>query len=468
MTTGLVLIAAILVLGGVIATVGDRIGMKVGKSRLSLFKLRPRQTATLITVMTGIVISASTFGILFAIDDQLRTGVFELGDIQQDLSSARSQLEQARNEKDQIVTERDTALKEQDVAEKRLARINQSLKQAIAQQERTEQQAARLRQDIEQLTANREREIAKRDREIAARNSEIQQLQANRQQELAQRDREIAARNAMIAQRTQEIEEREMQLRDLENQRSLLVQEVLNLGREFQGLRQGNVALLRNQPLAAGVARIVEPGAATEAVDQLLREANRVALLRIRPGTNNVNQQVIQIPNDQVEQLVNQIRDGKDYVLRIISAGNYVVGEPCVLAGTACVRVYAVAAPNQIVFREGEVVAATTADSSRMNPERLAERINFLIAAAQFRVQQAGILADSMQVADGTSETVGKFFERLQQYKAPVDLQAVTIANTYTAGPVRLELIASQNGQVIFSTLSPAETGAQTGQSPQL
>ncbi|XGB38754.1 MAG: DUF3084 domain-containing protein [Cyanobacteria bacterium LVE1205-1] len=41
MSTGYVLVFAILVLGGVIATVGDRLGTRVGKARLSLFNLRP-------------------------------------------------------------------------------------------------------------------------------------------------------------------------------------------------------------------------------------------------------------------------------------------------------------------------------------------------------------------------------------------------------------------------------------------
>ncbi|NJM85416.1 MAG: DUF3084 domain-containing protein, partial [Leptolyngbyaceae cyanobacterium RM2_2_21] len=35
MTTGYILILAVLILGGVIATVGDRIGMRVGKARLT-------------------------------------------------------------------------------------------------------------------------------------------------------------------------------------------------------------------------------------------------------------------------------------------------------------------------------------------------------------------------------------------------------------------------------------------------
>jgi uncharacterized protein (DUF3084 family) len=63
---GVLLILAIIFLGGAIATVGDRIGTRVGKARLSLFNLRPRTTAILVTILTGSIISASTLGIIFA------------------------------------------------------------------------------------------------------------------------------------------------------------------------------------------------------------------------------------------------------------------------------------------------------------------------------------------------------------------------------------------------------------------
>ena len=66
MSSGYILIVAILILGGVIAASGDRIGTRVGKARLSLFKLRPKQTATLVTIVTGSLIAALTLGILIA------------------------------------------------------------------------------------------------------------------------------------------------------------------------------------------------------------------------------------------------------------------------------------------------------------------------------------------------------------------------------------------------------------------
>lgn len=475
MTTGIVLIAAILVLGGVIATVGDRLGMRVGKARLSLFGLRPRQTATLITVMTGIIVSASTFGILFAVDDQLRKGVFELDEIQDELVEAQEELSQAESKTRQTQTDlRQTqtdlrrSVAQQRAAQRRLQRINQSLRRAVVQQEQTEGQLGTTQQQLSRVQTNYQQAqflLRNISQQAGGLRREVQQLQADRQQQIAQRDREIALRDTEIVereqaiqQRNQAIAEREAQLEELERQRSQLLQEIQNREQELSVLRRGNVAVLRNQTLADGVVRVVSPNAAPQALDQLLREANQTALRQIRPGANSGNYQVIQIPVAQVTEVIEQIRDGEDYVIRILSAGNYVVGEPCVLAGEACVQVYALAALNQIVFEEAEVVASTTVNPSVVEDSALAERINLLIVGSQFRARQAGITEDRIQVADGRAETVIAFFDQLRQSEQSLDVQVVSAEIAYTAGPVRFELIAVQEGQPLFSTYPEEET----------
>lgn len=126
-TASVVLILAVLVLGGLIATVGDRIGTRVGKARLSLFKLRPRRTATLVTILTGTIISASTFGILFAASEQLRTGVFELEKIERRLRKSRDELKKTRDDKKQVEAELTQAQADQAAATKKLAETNQQL-----------------------------------------------------------------------------------------------------------------------------------------------------------------------------------------------------------------------------------------------------------------------------------------------------------------------------------------------------
>lgn len=99
MTSAYILIIAILVLGGLIAALGDRIGTKVGKARLTIFNLRPRQTATLVTIVTGVCISATTLLLLFGLSGSLRQGVFELDEILKKRRQLSKELEAVRNEK---------------------------------------------------------------------------------------------------------------------------------------------------------------------------------------------------------------------------------------------------------------------------------------------------------------------------------------------------------------------------------
>ena len=143
MTTGYILIVAILVLGGFIATVGDRIGTRVGKKRLSLFNLRPKNTAILVTLFTGSLISASTLAILFTADEGLRKGVFQLEDIQKDLRHKREQLKTTETQKSQVEGELNQARQAQAKAQESLRFINQSLILAIAKQQLTQVQLNR-------------------------------------------------------------------------------------------------------------------------------------------------------------------------------------------------------------------------------------------------------------------------------------------------------------------------------------
>ena len=76
-------ILLVLILGGILSTLGDRLGTKVGKARLSIFKLRPKNTAVLITVFTGSIISAISFATMVVFDRDLRVGLFQLEDIRE-------------------------------------------------------------------------------------------------------------------------------------------------------------------------------------------------------------------------------------------------------------------------------------------------------------------------------------------------------------------------------------------------
>ena len=89
---GWILILSLLVLGGILSTLGDRLGTRVGKARLSIFNLRPKSTAVLITVFTGSIISSISFAIMVAFNSQLRVGLFELESIQAKIKNSEKEL----------------------------------------------------------------------------------------------------------------------------------------------------------------------------------------------------------------------------------------------------------------------------------------------------------------------------------------------------------------------------------------
>ena len=59
-------------MAGIIAYNGDVIGRKYGKKRLTLFGLRPKHTAILITSVTGVFISALTTAAIFLLAPPVR------------------------------------------------------------------------------------------------------------------------------------------------------------------------------------------------------------------------------------------------------------------------------------------------------------------------------------------------------------------------------------------------------------
>ena len=549
MTAGYILVFVILVLGGVIATVSDRLGTKVGKARLSLFKLRPRDTAVVVTVMAGSILSAITLGILFATSKPLRTGVFRIDEIQKRLNNARREINQATQEKNRVETELGQARAAQAQARANLEQINRSLQAANAEQARTQtklnslrsqlnsvqaaksqteqqlsqveaaksqteeqllsveaaksrteaqlklvetarsttrtqldrtesqlntvsaqktslgaeiaqlqgerQQLIEQREQVKTQIAQRDREIAKREGEIAKRDAAIVDRNAlitqrdkeiaQRAQNLSERDRAIVERDKVIAEREALLETLAQQQAQLEQQQTLLQQQVQVLERDFQAIREGTVAIRRGQILAAGVVRIIDPGTASRSIDRLLQEANKTTVGLMQPDNKKARDQIIQITTAEIDQLISQIKDGQDYVVRIVAGANYLREEKRI-------KVFAEAEINRVVFRAGDVISAVSVDPVTSTDERVREQLQQLIEACQFRARLIGVVGGRVQVADNRIETLAGFVDRLQQYDKPLEVRAIAADVTYIAGPLKIDLVAVQNGVVVFRT----------------
>jgi uncharacterized protein (DUF3084 family) len=75
---GTLLIPLLILLSGAIALAGNAVGRSIGRRRLSLFGLRPRHTAQVITVVTGILITLTTLGAVLSLSREARVALFRL------------------------------------------------------------------------------------------------------------------------------------------------------------------------------------------------------------------------------------------------------------------------------------------------------------------------------------------------------------------------------------------------------
>ena len=71
-----ILIVILILLGGLIAPFGDLLGTKIGKARFSILKLRPKKTATIVTIITGGFISSISIGLLILVSEEFRQRLF--------------------------------------------------------------------------------------------------------------------------------------------------------------------------------------------------------------------------------------------------------------------------------------------------------------------------------------------------------------------------------------------------------
>ncbi len=369
--SGWLLIVALLLLGGVLSTLGDRLGSKVGKARLSLLGMRPRRTAVVITVLTGSLISAISLGLMLLVSDRLRTGLFELDQLERRLREGREALERSQSE---------------------LTAAERGRQQARSQLSMVEVQAASLRRELAPL------------------------LQQRRllEQERDQLSREIGAKDADIQRNRQE-------LARLNNRISASAKELQQLETNLIALRRGDVVISSGQPLEIAKVRIEKPEQAKMVIEALLRQTNANVYQRVLPG-QTPNRQILLVPRSDITKLEGILSKRGDWVVSLISAANVLKGERQVVAFPDVRR-------NRQVVKSGEQLATTVLEGDERSAEQVRSRLNVLLASAYNTVQRAGSLASGLQF---DAASVNQLSHALTNRPAGqvVQLQAVSLRNS--------------------------------------
>ena len=92
MNAAVILIPTLILVSGLVAFVGNLVGRSIGRRRLAVLGLRPRYTAQLITVLTGMLITVVTLAVVLLVSNDARQALFHLQEVQQQIAQQEAQL----------------------------------------------------------------------------------------------------------------------------------------------------------------------------------------------------------------------------------------------------------------------------------------------------------------------------------------------------------------------------------------
>ena len=308
---GIMLIVVLVLTGGVIAFIGDRLGSKVGKKKLSLFGLRPRHTSILVTIITGILITTVTFGILAIASKDVRTALFGMNKLKAELNEKQSMLEEASGALVNVKNDLNTTKEEYAKSKKDLEETQEDLEIA--------QQAAELLRQEQVALQNRNQELWSDNQTLIEHN---QSLAENNQFSLANNE-SLKADNLELEKTNNDLQE------------------------GIENIRERPIIYRVGELLASGVIKKTDdPVKIQNDLNQIIALANSKIIDRL--GTEGSKDGVWIYPIEY-QKAMDRLKQAKgDTVIRLIVAANLVKGDPVLTE----LELH----PNRVVYQENEFV----------------------------------------------------------------------------------------------------------------
>lgn len=305
------LIVVLVLTGGVIAFIGDRLGSKVGKKKLSLFGLRPRHTSILVTIITGILITTVTFGILAIASKDVRTALFGMNKLKAELNEKQSMLEEASGALINVKNDLNTTKEEYAKSKKDLEETQEDLE--IAQQA-----AELLRQE-----------------QVALQN--INQELWSDNQTLIEHNQSLAENNQFLLANNESLKADNLELEKTNN----------DLQEGIENIRERPIIYRVGELLASGVIKKTDDSVKIQNdLNQIIALANSKIIDRL--GTEGSKDGVWIYPIEY-QKAMDRLKQAKgDTVIRLIVAANLVKGDPVLTE----LEMH----PNRVVYQENEFV----------------------------------------------------------------------------------------------------------------
>lgn len=308
---GIMLIVVLVLTGGVIAFIGDRLGSRVGKKKLSLFGLRPRHTSILVTIITGILITTVTFGILAIASKDVRTALFGMNKLKAELNEKQSMLEEASGALVNVKNDLNTTKEEYAKSKKDLEETQEDLEIA--------QQAAELLRQEQVALQNRNQELWSDNQTLIEHN-----------QSLAENNQFLLANNESLKADNLELEKTNNDLQE-----------------GIENIRERPIIYRVGELLASGVIKKTDdPVKIQNDLNQIIALANSKIIDRL--GTEGSKDGVWIYPIEY-QKAMDRLKQAKgDTVIRLIVAANLVKGDPVLTE----LEMH----PNRVVYQENEFV----------------------------------------------------------------------------------------------------------------
>lgn len=308
---GIMLIVVLVLTGGVIAFIGDRLGSKVGKKKLSLFGLRPRHTSILVTIITGILITTVTFGILAIASKDVRTALFGMNKLKAELNEKQSMLEEASGALVNVKNDLNTTKEEYAKSKNDLEETQEDLEIA--------QQAAELLRQEQVALQNRNQELWSDNQTLIEHN-----------QSLAENNQFLLANNESLKADNLELEKTNNDLQE-----------------GIENIRERPIIYRVGELLASGVIKKTDdPVKIQNDLNQIIALANSKIIDRL--GTEGSKDGVWIYPIEY-QKAMDRLKQAKgDTVIRLIVAANLVKGDPVLTE----LEMH----PNRVVYQENEFV----------------------------------------------------------------------------------------------------------------
>ncbi len=379
MLVGLKILAIIAVMGGIIAYVGDKIGTKVGKQRMSLFGLRPKYTSIVVTIITGLMIAAATVGVLSISSRSVRTALF-------------------------------------------------GLDQMYAQME-----------ELNQQIAAKNEELKARQAEIDAQAEQMNTMQEAVQASQQELEKVRAARDAMGAdlQSVKEAyQEAQGRMGDLEKARRVMEDHIAdlqftakNLENNITNLREGTVMFRVGELLSSATVR---PGLSeTEAqgvLTDILNDTNGLILKRFNIKEE---QSVLYVSRSNMADAAKQLAAADTpMMVRIVASGNIIVGEPAI----AKIQIF----PQRLIYHKGDIVWVGGINGG----DNAQNAVVDFLGEVNKRAKEKGIIPDPLsgEVGNVPGAELFEVINQVRNTNGPLRIEAITTKDTYSSDTLQIRL----------------------------